>query len=90
MSQSAQAFGVDLAATRIADGFKGQLLPFVEVAEAGALNRGDVDEHVIRTVFRLNEAEALGGVEPLDGTNGHGSVPFLALPHTACGGHQIT
>ena len=42
-----------------------------EAGNAGALKRADVNECVLRTVFRLNEAETLGRVEPLNGTFGH-------------------
>src|SRR5579871_45393 len=35
------------------------LLPLVQAAEAGALDRGDVHEHILRSVVRLDEAEAL-------------------------------
>ena len=34
--------------------------------QTGALNRADVDEHVLAAAIGLDEAETLGGVEPLD------------------------
>ena len=43
-----------------------------QIAETGALNGGDVNEHVIAAGIRGDEAEALGGVEPLDGSLIHG------------------
>jgi hypothetical protein len=42
------------------------LLPFRETAQARALNRADVDEHVLSAAVGLNEAVALLLVEPLD------------------------
>ena len=38
---------------------------------------GDVEEDVLRAVVRLNEAVALGRVEPLHGADGHGDAPFM-------------
>jgi hypothetical protein len=59
--------------------------------DARALDGGDVHEHVGRAVFRLNEAETFGGVEPLDITDSHGDSPFLALsPHDACRDIKLT
>src|SRR5690348_13831073 len=49
------------------------LLPFVQVADTGALDRRDVNEHILRAVLRLNKAVTLCGVEPLHGSSSHGS-----------------
>src|SRR4249919_2287341 len=49
----------------VADNFILDLLTFVERAEAGALHCRDMDEHVLSTILRLDEAEALRRVEPL-------------------------
>src|SRR3569833_2661667 len=50
------------------------LLAFVQAGQARALDGGDVDEGVLRTIIRLDEAEALGGVEEFYGAgDGHGS-----------------
>ena len=46
---------------------EGDLLAFLQGLEAGALDRAEVDEDV-RAAFLGDEAEALGVVEPLDGT----------------------
>src|SRR5690554_2154844 len=46
---------------------EGDLLAFLQGLEAGALDRTEVDEDVL-AVLRGDEAEALGVVEPLDGT----------------------
>src|SRR5438552_15013685 len=34
-----------------------ELLPFIEVAHSGAFDCGNMDEHVLSTVGRLNEAK---------------------------------
>src|SRR3546814_17583656 len=49
-----------------------KLLALVQGSDAGALDRGDVDENVSRPVFRLDEAVALGRVETLASTVRHG------------------
>jgi hypothetical protein len=55
----------------IADQFEFHALAFVERAQAGALHRRDMHEHVLATVGRLNEAVAFGGVEPLHSSASH-------------------
>jgi len=52
-------------------------LPFVEGGESGPFNGRDVDESVVRAIFRLDEPVTLGGVEPLDGTSWH--IRFLQM-----------
>src|SRR6266446_1716736 len=52
-------------------------LPLVESAQAGTLDRGNVDEHVLAAALRLNESVALGRVEPLHGSGSH--LGLLAL-----------
>ena len=47
------------------------LLPLVEAVQPCPLDGADVNEHVISTVIRLDEAEALLAVEPLHGPCGH-------------------
>ena len=42
-------------------------LVFSQRTDARTLDGGDVDENVLAAVVRSDEAEALGGVEPLDG-----------------------
>src|SRR5271155_5474132 len=49
------------------------LLPLVQIADPGALDRRDMNKHILRTVLGLNEAVTLCGVEPLHGSNSHGS-----------------
>src|SRR6516225_5842866 len=47
------------------------LLAFVQGADAGALDRRNVDEDVGSAPIRLDEAEALCGIEPFDCAGGH-------------------
>jgi hypothetical protein len=47
------------------------LLPFVQIAQPGTLDGRDVHEHILRSVFRLNEAVAFLAVEPLYGSDRH-------------------
>src|SRR5580658_4707554 len=54
------------------------LLAFAERAEAGAFHGRDVDEDVRAAVVGLNEAEALGGVEPLHCASRHVHSPCCA------------
>jgi len=44
--------------------FKADRLTLVEGLEPGALDRRDMDEHVLGAVGRLDEAETLLGVKP--------------------------
>src|SRR5699024_6554757 len=53
------------------------LLPLLELAVAGALNRGVVHEHVRAAAVLLDEAEPLLGVEPLHGACCHWCCLFL-------------
>src|ERR1700741_588683 len=59
-----QLAGRGLAGALVAFEFEGDLLAFVQRAQAGALHGGDVHEHVRAALVRLNEAEALLAVEP--------------------------
>jgi hypothetical protein len=59
---------VSLQALLALHNLEGDLLAFLQGLEAGALDRAEVDEDV-RAAFRGDEAEALGVVEPLDGTS---------------------
>src|ERR1700732_4845396 len=49
------------------------LLPLVQIADTGALDRRDMNKHILRTVLGLNEAVTLCRVEPLHGSNSHSS-----------------
>ena len=62
------------------------LLAFDDFAHAGPFDGGDVDEHVRTAVVRLNEAEALGGIEPFNCASGH-DEPFrsnIEFPPRSC------
>ena len=50
----------------------GHLLPVVQALQTSGLNGGNVHENILAAVLRHNEAEALGGVEPFNGTGRHG------------------
>ncbi len=56
------------------------LLAFAQMAQARLLDSGDVNEDVLGAVVRLDEAEALGGVEKLYRTDGH----VLGIPIQDC------
>jgi len=52
-----------------------EALAFVESAHAGAFDRADMHEHVLRAVARRDESETFLGVEELDCTSRHGGLP---------------
>ena len=56
-SDGLQVRGRQLAA--LADDLVAHLLPFIEGAHAGALDCGNVDEHVLSALCRLDETESL-------------------------------
>jgi hypothetical protein len=64
-----------LAGPAIRHDFELELLAFREGAQPSALDSGDVHEHIGPAALRLNEAEALFGIEPLDCTDCHDGVP---------------
>ena len=41
------------------------------MAQPGTLDSGDMDKHVLRAVFRLDESIALLHIKPLHDTDGH-------------------
>jgi hypothetical protein len=49
----------------VADDFEFDLLALIECGESGPFHRRDMNEHVLSTSFRLDEAVAFGWVEPL-------------------------
>ena len=53
------------------DDFVADLLAFDERAHSGALDRADVNEHIVAAVVRLNESKALLAVKPLHSTCRH-------------------
>ena len=60
-----------LAAALVGFHFVGDLLAFGETTHSCALDSGDVHEHIVAAVIRLDEAEALLLVEPLNSTDSH-------------------
>src|SRR5271165_2389417 len=68
-----EVLGGRLAA--IGDEFVLDHLSLVEGAQAGALDRGDVDEHVLVSRRRPDEAVALSRIEPFDGALLHRLSP---------------
>src|SRR5208337_5106406 len=68
--------GAEVACARLArplvcDDVEVHLLTLVQIIHPSALDGADVDEHVRAAVVRLNEAKALLGVEPLNGSGLH-------------------
>src|SRR5262249_13161838 len=55
--------------------FVGDLLTFVEAGQTCPLDGAYVDEHILAAAVGLNEAESLGGVEPLHCAFSHGLHP---------------
>src|SRR5437762_1627949 len=49
-------------------------LAFAQGRQAGGLNRTDMNEHVFRTVLRLDETEAFCGIEEFDFADGHSGL----------------
>ena len=49
-------------------------LTFIQTAQASFFNCRDVNEHVARTIFRLNEAEAFLGIKPFNSTVSHSGL----------------
>ena len=70
-SGSAQIVGGAFARATVLNDVVGDLLAVIQRTQTCALNCGDVNENVRAAVVRLNEAEALGGVEPLYSTSVH-------------------
>ena len=55
--------------------FVAEPLAFMEIADARALDGGDVNENVLRPVVGLDEAVTFLRVEPFHGSDSH-STPF--------------
>src|SRR5215469_3134254 len=56
------------------------LLAFLEMADAGALDGGDVDEDILPAILRLDEAVALRGVKPFDRSDCHSFLDITEIP----------
>ncbi len=72
----AQIVGRGFARATISNDLVADLLAFTQSPKAGPFDGADVNEHVVSTIVRLNEAEALGRVKPLHGSHAHGGSPF--------------
>src|SRR3954452_22381197 len=59
------------------------LLVLLERLVAAGLDGGEVDEHVLAAAVLRDEAEALLGVEPLDGSLSHDLFP-CSMPGALC------
>jgi hypothetical protein len=59
------------AGSSICDDIEIDLLPLVEGAQPGTLDRTDMNKDVLVTVLRLNEAKALLVIKPLHRTRVH-------------------
>src|SRR5690606_6545107 len=67
--------------------FIGDFLVVVQAGQAGALDRRNMDEHVLAAVIGCDEAIAFGGVEPFYGAGSHFTVSLLqVLPERYCTG----
>jgi hypothetical protein len=69
-----QIFRGRLAGFAVHHDFEGNALTFPQLAEAGAFDGADMDEHVLTTTLGLDESISLLCVEPLHGTVVHGSL----------------
>jgi hypothetical protein len=58
----------------IGDNLVLNVLAFVERAQPGPLDRGDVNEHILAAALRLDKAVTFGRVEPLHSACSHSSV----------------
>src|ERR1035437_1775798 len=57
----------------LGDDLVADLLALDQRTHAGLLNRGDVHEHILGAVIRLNKAEAFLGIEELHSSSRHRS-----------------
>jgi hypothetical protein len=73
-----QIAGRHLARLVVALEFKADLLAFDQLAHSGALDSGYMNEGVSAAIVRLDEAEALGGIEPFYCASGH-DEPFQSI-----------
>src|SRR6185436_18626305 len=70
----AKVLGAGLAAHRVLLRFERDLLAFIERAQTRTFDGADVDENVGAAIIGLNEAEALGRVEPLNCSGSHVTI----------------
>src|SRR5258706_10006890 len=69
----------DFAGTAVFLRVEGDLLTFAETANAGALQSGGVDEHVLAAIIRRDEAETLLTIVELYGARNHADVLSVTL-----------
>jgi hypothetical protein len=74
-SRSLKLLGGHFAGFVVACDLKSDLLPFAKITHPSALDGRDMDENVLTAIIRLDEAKALGGIEPFHGAGGHKSPP---------------
>src|SRR3974390_2136822 len=67
-----------LAGTAVGHDLVRKLLTVVQRRQAGTFDGADVHEHILAAVIRLDEAVALGGVEPLHCSLAHKTTLSLA------------
>jgi hypothetical protein len=83
-----------LARPAVTGDLEAELLAFLQIAHTGPLDGGDVNEHILAAIIRLNEAETLGGIEPFHCAGGHEEPSLLAKlcrpPATANGFRTIS
>ena len=68
----AQILGCRFAGPAVCNDIKRNLLSLVEGAHAGAFDGADMNENVLASLVRLNEAKTLLAVEPLHSSRIHG------------------
>jgi hypothetical protein len=79
---SLQVVSRHLAGLAVLDQFVADLLTIIEATHSGALDSGNMHEHIGAAVIRLDEAKALRCIEPFDGTSGHSFLPIVLQCHT--------
>jgi hypothetical protein len=67
----AQIVGRRLAGSTVGADLEGHFLSLIEALHSSALDRADMDENVLASIFRLNKAETLLAIEPLYGSYAH-------------------
>ena len=73
----------------ITDYFVLDALAFIERAQPGALDRGNMHEHIFAAALRLNEPKSLIRIEPLHCTACHNLSPLVALTPDVAGGRIL-
>src|SRR5262249_24681583 len=79
----------ELAGARVSLHVEAHLLTFVQACEAGALQRGGVNEHVLAAVVRRDESVTLAAVVKLHCTSRH-NRPFTDVCTSGGAGLRLT